>query len=405
MGKGLVIGKRRVRFRFFVFLFAFITGGWYLVHMFTKTPVYGIVQYGEISLKDEGAALVIRQENVYDAPEYGRVNFLVAEGESVEKEAPVAVLYKANYREELVYQLYNIQEKILLYQQENIVQEIIDKDLEKVEKDIASTAVSIQTAIRDLQFDKLDDYEKKLRSLFSSRQKILAQKMKSDPYLERLYKEEAELNEQLEEWKVELVAPESGFISFSLDGMEDILGEKAINYISIEDFKSFYGKDVMNQEGSGEDAKAEQPFFKIVQPGKWYIACLVSKPQINYAEGQEVDVSFIGPQEEQVIKGRVYRVVQGKGETLVIVEFGEKVEDFLNKRSVEVEISKSFQGFMVNASAVVTRRGEKGVRVIREDSEVFVPVEMVATDGQNAIISEKGEGRQLELNAKIRIER
>ncbi len=405
MGKGLVIGKRRVRFRFFVFLFAVIMGCYYLIYISTGTPAYGIVQYGEILLKDEGDALVIRQEKVYDAPEYGRVNFLVAEGESVEKEAPVAILYKANYREELVYQLYNVQEKILLYQQENIVQEIIDKDLEKVEKDIVGTVASIQIAIRDLQLDKLDDYEKKLRSLFSSRQKMFDQKMRSDPYLERLYKEEAELNKQLEEWKVELVAPESGLISFSLDGMEDILGEKAVNYITIEDFKSFYGKDVLKQADSGEDAKAEQPFFKIVQPGKWYIACLVSKPQINYVEGQEVDVSFIGPQEEQAIRGRVYRVVQEKGETLVVVEFDEKVEDFLNKRSVEVEINKSFQGFMVNASAIVTRRGEKGVRVIREDSEVFVPVEMVATDGDNAIISERGEGKQLELHAKVRIER
>lgn len=404
MDKGLVIGRRRVRLRFFVFLFTVIMGCYYLIHASTRTPVYGIVQYGEILLKDRGDALVIRQESVYDAPEYGRVNFLVAEGESVEKEAPVAVLYKANYKEELVYQLYNVQEKILLYQQENIVQEIIDKDLEKVEKDIVGTVASIQVAVRDLQLDKLDDYEKRLRSLFASRQKVLDQKMGSDPYLERLYKEEAELNKQLEEWKVELVAPESGFISFSLDGMEDILGAKAVNYIKIEDFKSFYGKDVVEQVDSGEDANADQPFFKIVQPGKWYAACLISKPQINYVEGQEVDVSFIGPQ-VQTIKGKVYRIVQGKGETLVIVEFNEKVEDFINKRSVKVEISKNFQGFMVPAGAVVTRRGEKGIRMIREDSEAFVPVEMVASDGDNAIISEKGESKQLELHAKVRIER
>jgi len=404
MGKGLVIGRRKVRFRFFVFLFAVITGCYYLIRSFTGTPVYDVVQYGEILLKDRGGALVIRQEKAYDAPEYGRVSFLVAEGESVEKEAPVAVLYKANYREELVYQLYNVQEKILLYQQENIVQEIIDKDLEKVEKDIAGTVASIQVAVRDLQLDKMDDYEKRLRSLFDSRQKMLDQKLKPDPYLEKLYEEESALNKQLEEWKVELVAPESGLISFSLDGMEDILKGEAVNYITIEDFKSFYGKNEVKRADEGEKAEAEQPFFKIVQPGKWYAACLISKPQISYAEGQEVDVSFIGPQ-EQTIKGRVYHIVREKDEALVIVEFGEKVEDFISKRSVEVEISKNFQGFMVNAGAVVTRRGEKGIRVVREGSEVFVPVEMVATDGDNAIISEKGESRQLELHAKVRIER
>ncbi|MFO7154814.1 MAG: HlyD family efflux transporter periplasmic adaptor subunit [Caldicoprobacter oshimai] len=404
MGKDLVIGRRRVRFRFFVFLFMAIMGCYYLIYSSARSPVYGIVQYGEMLLKDRGDALVIRQESVYEAPEYGRVTFLVAEGEPVEKEAPVAVLYKANYKEELVYQLYNVQEKILSYQQENIVQEIIDKDLERVEKEIAGTVASIQIVVRDLQLDNLDDYEKRLRSLFASRQKILNQKMKPDPYLERLYKEESELNRQLEEWKVELVAPESGLISFSLDGMEDILGAKAVNYITIEDFKSFYGKDVWEQEDDGKEAKADQPFFKIVQPGKWYVACLISNSQINYVEGEEVDVSFIGPQ-VQTIKGRVYRVVEEKGEILVIVEFNEKVEDFINKRSVKVEISKNFQGFMVPADAVVTRWGEKGIKVVRENSETFIPVEVVASDGESAIIVEKGESKQLELHAKVRIER
>jgi len=404
MGKDLVIGRRRVRFRFFVFLFMAIMGCYYLIYSSARSPVYGIVQYGEMLLKDRGDALVIRQESVYEAPEYGRVTFLVAEGEPVEKEAPVAVLYKANYKEELVYQLYNVQEKILSYQQENIVQEIIDKDLERVEKEIAGTVASIQIVVRDLQLDNLDDYEKRLRSLFDSRQKILNQKMKPDPYLERLYKEESELNRQLEEWKVELVAPESGLISFSLDGMEDILGAKAVNYITIEDFKSFYGKDVWEQEDDGKEAKADQPFFKIVQPGKWYVACLISNSQINYVEVEEVDVSFIGPQ-VQTIKGRVYRVVEEKGEILVIVEFNEKVEDFINKRSVKVEISKNFQGFMVPADAVVTRWGEKGIKVVRENSETFIPVEVVASDGESAIIVEKGESKQLELHAKVRIER
>lgn len=404
MGKGLVIGRRRVRFRFFVFLCMVIIGCHYLISASTRTPVYGIVQYGEILLKDKGDALLIRQEKVYDAPDYGRVNFLVAEGESVQKEAPVAVLYKANYKEELIYQLYNVQEKILLYQQENIVQELINKDLEKVERDIAGTVASIQVAVRDLQLDRLDDYEKKLRLLFFSRQKVLDQKMESDPYLERLYKEEEALNKQLEEWKVELVAPESGIISFSLDGMENILGTKAVNDITIDDFKSFYDKGVVEQADGGKKVKADQPFFKIVQPGKWYAACLISNPKINYAEGQEVDVTFIGSQ-VQTIKGRIHRIVHGKGETLVVVEFNEKVEDFISKRSVRVEIAKNFQGFMVPASAVVTRRGEKGVRVVGEDVEVFVPVEMMASDGKNAIISEKGERKRLELHAKVRIER
>ena len=153
MGKGLVIGNRRVRFRFFVFLFLCIAGCYFIIGMFDRSYSYGIVEYGELLLNDMGDALVIRQEEVYNAPEYGKVIFLLAEGESVEKEQPVAIVYKANFKEELVYQLYNVREKILSYQQENILQDVMDKDIEKLEKEISETIMSIQTSIRDNQLE------------------------------------------------------------------------------------------------------------------------------------------------------------------------------------------------------------------------------------------------------------
>jgi putative membrane fusion protein len=226
--------------------------------------------------------------------------------------------------------------------------------------------------------------------------------MAPDPYIEKLYREEAELNKQLEEWKVELVAPESGFISFSLDGMEDILGIKAVNYIAVKDFKNFYGKEVL-QKDDGQ-AKAAQPFFRIVEPGKWYAACLIHDPQMTYEKGQEVDVSFLGTQINK-IQGKVYRVAQEKEGSIVIIEFNDNVEQFINCRSIRVEISKKFQGFMVPADAVVSRQGERGVRIVRGDSNAFIAVNVVASDDESAIIEEKGGLKEIELHTKVLIER
>ncbi len=198
MGRGLVIGNRRIRVRFFIFLFLVIAGCYYIIDLFRVPPSYGIIQYGEIVLCDKGDALIIRQEDVYQAPEYGKVTFLVAEGDIVNSEDPLAILYKSNYKEELVYQLYNVQEKIMSYQQENILKDVIDKDLQKVQEDIFQTIVSIETAVRDGQMEGLDRKEKGLRSLFDKQQKVLDKKITPDHYLEQLYKDETKLNKQLE---------------------------------------------------------------------------------------------------------------------------------------------------------------------------------------------------------------
>jgi len=401
MGKGLVIGNRRIRFRFFVFLFLIIAGFYFILNALNRSYTYGIVEYGELTLNDTGDALIIRQEEVYSAPEYGKVTFLLAEGENVEKEQPIAVVYKANYKEELVYQLYNVREKILSYQQENILQDVIDNDIEKIEKEISDAIISIQVSVRDTQLEGLDKKEKKLRSLFDNRQRIFDKKTTPDHYLEQLYAQEAELNNQLEEWRLELVAPQSGLVSFSLDSMEDILDIKSVNYLTINDFVNLTTQEVIETEE--DEAGDEQPFFRIINPDKWYMACLVKEPVILYEDGQDVEVSFIGLQSE-TLEGKVYRIEKGQEGCLLIVEFNDKIESFINVRRAKTEISKKFQGFMVPADAIVTRRGRKGVMTVKDDSKIFVEVNVIASDGQNAIIEKEGESGDLELHTKVLIE-
>ena len=56
------------------------------------------------------------------------------------------------------------------------------------------------------------------------------------------------------------------------------------------------------------------------------------------------------------------------------------------------------------ADAIVTRRGRKGVMTVKDDSKIFVEVNVIASDGQNAIIEKEGESGDLELHTKVLIE-
>ena len=76
-----------------------------------SASAYSSISYGKLDMVYNRFAVIIRDEKVYTAPAHGKAVFLVSEGSRVETNQPVAVLYKENYDEVIVKQLYDIQEK------------------------------------------------------------------------------------------------------------------------------------------------------------------------------------------------------------------------------------------------------------------------------------------------------
>lgn len=56
---------------------------------------------------------------VFNSPIYGKAIKNVRDGDTVNKDQQIAVLYKENYDEHIANQLFIVQDKILKYQEEN----------------------------------------------------------------------------------------------------------------------------------------------------------------------------------------------------------------------------------------------------------------------------------------------
>src|SRR5690606_4160730 len=104
-----------------------------------------------------------------------------------------AVLYKKDYDEDLIDDLYKIKQKIANYQKKNIVQDILDSDYDKLETDINEAVKNIQLLVCDNSLESLEYQEKQLRNLLIRRQEFLNKKITPDQYLQKLYEEEAKL--------------------------------------------------------------------------------------------------------------------------------------------------------------------------------------------------------------------
>ena len=401
MAQRITIAGRRIRFRFFVFLAIFFAFAFFGIKLAFKPPLYDIIQYGELNAWNEYPGIVIRDEEVYTAPDYGKVDFFVSKGQMVDKDTLLAVLYKDNYNQELVEQLYKTKQRIWDYQNRNMVQEMMDSDYETIQENIVEVMRNMQYSIHAYAAQDMENYENQLRRLLHRKKEIFHRMDSTSNYLEQLYQEEDEIESKLDEWKVEIVAPKSGIISFEIDGLEKILTPNDIDYLTRDQYLSFSEHEA--PVSHDENSEIGLPLYKLVESDKWYLVSLIPHKKVYYEQGDRLNLKLLGLSENP-ISSTVYRVDFSEDSTLVILEITDGIETVIESRKIYVEIETRAQGLMVPRGAIINQKDSIGVKVIANGDIQFVRVKVKAMDDDWAIIDKINDMDNLEVNDRILIE-
>lgn len=400
MARGLVIGGRRVRLRFVFFLTAIVACILWFSDIRLGERNYGTVEYGSITIWNHGDGLIIRDEEIFNVNSYGKIEYFSADGEMVEKDELLAVLYKSNYKEDLIDDLYEIKQKIANYQRKNIVQDILDSDYNKLESNINEVVQNIQFLVCRNNLNKLEYQEKQLRELLTRRQEFLNRKITPDQYLQKLYEEETRLNQQIAEWKINIVAPDSGIISFQLDGLEEILNLGSLDYMTIEEFLAIWKTISIQDMQTEQGQELEQPLFRLIDPSKWYLACHIPTADIFYEKNDVLKVKLLGSSEE-VLEGVVYKIDRGSDKALVILELTEGIDSVINTRDLPIEIGKTTEGLLVPSSSIIKSNGKTGVEFVYRGQIRFVEVRVKAMNDEKAVIEKIGDVEGLNVHDKV----
>lgn len=390
MSKGIVIGRRRVKPRFVFFLLLITMLFVYFIRSCNKPFIPYTVEAGSMDLEYYSDAILVRKEEVYTAPEYGRVVYYANEEERVNKDDLVATIFKANYQEEMVYQLYNVQEKIISYQQENILKNITDQDIKNIQSRLDELVYDIQSQVKNNVVTELAPKEKELRNLLEQRQKLIDKETVPDGYLKKLYEEEEKLVNQLKEWKIDIIAPDSGLISYHIDGLETILNFNAIDRIDIDKYRNLVSWKFSNdRDKKDEKAEVDSPFFRLIDPTRWYIICEINYPKVFFEEHEKISVRFLDF-EDKVLKGEIKKILDGGDTFLLVIEFSDDIKDFINIRNANIKLSKTVEGLVIPKEAVVDKKGEKGVFKIKNEDKTFIGFDIIAeSDKEDYIIIDR----------------
>lgn len=377
------IGNIRIKKRFFIItvvLAAIVILG--IIGIINSSAVSKL-EWGVLKENQFLDGIVLRDETTFSIGQYGRIDYLKYEGDTVAEGDVIANKYSTDYIELRLKDLENTRKQIESYQRQ-IMNTVVNEDLDKLDVDISNKIKEISEA------QSKDDYSSAIKKkieldlMLEQRRTLLREKTKADFHLQELYDEEKRYEDTINQWKTEITAPSDGILSFYSDGLEE-----SLPFDNIDDVFKLDLKDIMAKAKSS--AKENQAVYRIVNTEKWYIV-LVSEINPVLTAGSEVELYQHGS--DKAINAKFIKESKEGSLYICVFEVEAEMGDLANTRVTQFSINKPNEGLIVDNSAIKTKDGLQGIYIKENGKKEFVYVQVVATAGNKSIITGLPDGVQ-----------
>ena len=318
-------------------IFAYII---YAIYLLVKDPTDTFtVEEGTVSQEESAVGYVIRDETVIKGENYknGMIQ-IISEGNRVAKGENVFRYYSKN-ENGLLEKIQKLDEEI----QTALANEtdLYSPDLKQIEKEIDTKTEELNN-LTDLQ--KIEEYKKEISKLITKKAKMVGELSASGSYIKKLIKQRSEYENELNSGSEYITAPESGLVSYKVDGLENILTTEDFSSLTKEKLDSFNLK-------TGKIISTSEECGKIVNNFECYIASVLrkrenqemkvgTKAKIRLSSGKELDteVSYVSEENDEMI---------------VIFKLNELPDELINYRKISFDIVWwSYSGLKVPNQAI-----------------------------------------------------
>ncbi len=350
--------------------------------MLFQDPLTEIIQYGNIDSQKEYECIVIRQEFLIESPIEGSVKYFAKEGEKVEKDFKVAEIYSLNMSAEDRNKLVDINNRIV--EIKDLEESIFHTDIEKLDNEILSLIDNIKKSRIKNRYSQISFLKNELNNKLDKKSRIKGGKSFSGINLENLETEKNILEEKINNSIVELYSPESGIISYYIDGVEEILNPENLSNIKIDFIKSL---DIKPNSLQDENVIYNQPVFKVIDNTSWYIGILTD---INDSETFKIGGNLIVEMNGDQVNGLVEEIIKSEDDSLIIVKIHQQANNFHKERRLKLNIIKdNYEGLKINKDSIIEKDGQLGVYSLDiNNKSTFVPIKIVGYKEDEVIIND-----------------
>lgn len=388
---------------FLVILTLFVGHRFYLNHVFgLKTEV---ALKGTINKSVYTDGFIIRKETEIVNNIGSSVNFLLNDGEKINKGGVIAQIYKNESNNLQQKELDKIDKEIANLESLENDKNKISTNLTSLDKRIHQDLKSLFDCVNEEDYQDLPKNREDLICLMNERQALVD---KTYSFSERI----EDLKNQREKIKIEpneklgtIVASEAGYFVGNTDGFENI-----VDYDAAKSISSSQLKDLLKAKEKNTDAVA-----KIVNLSYWYVACNVKKDSIKSVQvGDTISFTLMSVNLEKIPATVVaINADNNSSEACIVLKCNYLNKDILNLRKENIRLDFSeHAGLKINKKAihekaasktVKNENGEKetvekkiqGVYVIKNKQLVFKQIIITFADEDYVICKEKPDEDEL----------
>lgn len=331
-----------------------------------------------------GSGFILKKETLVNNLTNGVFEPLAKDGVRVASGSAVGVVISGNLSDSLSEKLNDVTRRIEEIKQSGSIADIYSSD----EARIFSAMKELSSSVREkaAENDYASAAEEALRLSSLIKKKANGENASSeDMLLVSLEDEKYNLEQQLGGIREEILAPASGYFFTTLDGLEDIGGEKEIAALKASDINGF-----------SERLKAfdmqDAAVAKITDTYAWYLAASVPEEDAqNLSVNAEVQLSV---DESSPVKATVLAVnTDSSGEAAVILKCDRNIVGIYEKRTAEFEIRlEEYSGLYVPSAAIRVLDGITGVYVMNgTNSFDFKCVDVLFKDDDYYIVKNNYE--------------
>jgi len=327
-----------------IVVIVFITNSTKLLKKPTDTFV---VEKGSISYEETAEGYIIRDEYLLQGEnaKNGMVQ-IKYENEKVSKGDAVFRYYSDN-EERLVKQIAELDEEINVAIEEN-ESTPPTSDMLSLEGQIEDT-LDAMCNINEIRI--LDEYIKKIESYITKKAQIAGEHSPTGSKIKTLIEQRRNLEAELNSNAETIMSPESGIVSYRVDGLEEILKCNDFSYLSKATLESYDLKTGATVPQSNEKGKVVNNFVG-------YLATCIKTEKADSANvGDKVSLRLSNTKE--IPAQIVYIKQEDDGSKILVFEIKDQVEELIEYRKISFDIIWwKYSGFKISNSAIETDKND-----------------------------------------------
>ena len=390
--------KKRVTGRFYIFLLILLVIAFLIVRPHLNFGSReAVIMAAQSEFTQNMDCVLIRDETVATSESTAHIEYVATEGTLVNTGDTVAYVYSAGYSEKLLQNLEDTRAKIQDYHKTVILNNIKDDNLARYDTIVDMMASQFKSLVNHDSYGSLLTAARQLETAMVNRQEYLRQNKREDVKLSKLYDEETTRLNSIQSWRKEEKAAQSGVISFYMDGYEGALSSETLPSLTAADISTVLSGGSL---GSTLGAK-ETAVYRIVNQNQWYVALVTDAKTWNPVVGQPYTLQMEGF-EDLSFTAFVTSVQKESGRILAVFQINDPIGSLIYQRTGRAQLTATISGLSVSSKALSEENGQLGVWLIDLGGETFVPVEVLSSDGRDALIQPLVDGA-LGIGQRVRI--